>query len=79
MEIVEGSYYDHSKHGRVRVVTVSDGIVSMECMEKMKFIAGQEMPAGVKESDSVFEKCSQPADMTIDAEAAEFDLTGNNA
>lgn len=78
MEIVEESYYDHNKYGRVRVVAVSDETVSMQCVGETNFIAGQKIPKGKKEEVSAFLECSEPANITIDAEPAEFDLTGVN-
>lgn len=79
MRIVENSYYDHDEHGRVKVVDVTNGVVSMEKQEEYEFVSGMgRIPGGTKQAASGFQRDAEPADITIDAESAVFDLTGVN-
>lgn len=77
--IVEGSYYDHAEHGRVKVVDVSNGVVSMEKHDDDTFVSGLgKIPGSTKQSAAGFRRDSEPADVTVSADAAVFDLTGVN-
>lgn len=78
MRIVENSYYDHDEHGRVKVVDVTNGVVSMEKQHETFVSAGQRFPAGAKQSAAGFQDDAEPADVTVSADAAVFDLRGVN-
>lgn len=67
--IVEDSYYDHAEYGRVRVVDVTNGVVSMEKQNETVPITGGRIPAGVKQSAAGFREDAEPADVTVNADA----------
>lgn len=79
MEIIENSYYDHVEHGRVRVVDVTNGVVSMEKQEEYTFTGNNRIPAGVKQAASGFQADAEPADVTVHANPAVFDILGKDA
>lgn len=80
MRIVENSYYDHAEHGRVKVVSVDNGVVSMEKQEEEAFVNGiGKIPGGAQQSAAGFQRDAEPADVTIEAEAAVFDLGAREA
>lgn len=67
-EPVENSYYDHDEHGRVKVVDVTNGVVSMEKQRDTVVTGGVQIPAGVKQSAAGFMRDAEPADVTVDAD-----------
>lgn len=67
MSIVEGGYYIHRDFGKVCVVGVDDGVVSMDIGSKVE-----------EESVSVFRQSSEPADVAVSADPAVLDLTGED-
>jgi hypothetical protein len=78
MKIIDQSYYDHDKHGLIKVVGVTDGEVLMEKQDEVVQEGSQKMLAGAKQSVAGFRRDAEPADINVDAIAAEFNLTGRN-
>lgn len=78
MRIVENSYYDHDEHGRVKVVDVTNGVVSMEKQEEYSIVGGQRIPGGTKQAAAGFQRDAEPADITVKAETAHFNIEGIN-
>lgn len=78
MTIVENSYYDHTDYGLVKVVKVDDGTVFMEKQEEAVKVNGVRIPSGVKQTVENFEKNTSPGDVSVSANAAEFNLTGRD-
>lgn len=76
--IVENSYYDHLEHGLVKVVSVNNGVVSMEKQEDDVVAGARRIPAGVKQAASGFRRDAEPADVEVDAQPVVLDLFGNN-
>ena len=64
MRIVENSYYDHFEHGRVKVVDVENGVVTMEKQEETLSWSGTRFPSMAKQSASGFQDQAEPADIT---------------
>lgn len=78
MRIVENSYYDHDEHGRVKVVDVTNGVVSMEKQQDYSVVGGRRIPGGAKQSAAGFQDQAEPADVKVKAETAFFNLEGIN-
>lgn len=78
MDIVENSYYDHAEHGRVKVVSVRNGVVSMEKQNDYSFIGGSKIPGGAQQSAAGFQEDAEPADITITAAPAVFGVSARN-
>jgi hypothetical protein len=68
MRIVEDSYYDHDEHGRVKVVDVTNGVVSMEKQQDDIVVGGARIPGATKQSAAGFQRDAEPADVTVDAD-----------
>lgn len=77
-EIVEYSYYDHIEHGRVQVVDVTNGVVSMQKQNETVPVTAGRIPAGVKQSAEGFRDDAEPADVTIRANTALFRLNSSD-
>lgn len=71
--IVENSYYDHDEYGRVRVVDLTNGVVSMERVNEKVWMGTTQIPDGVKQSAAGFQRDAEPADVTVKADLAVFD------
>jgi hypothetical protein len=78
MEIIEQSYYDHDEYGRVKVVDVTNGVVSFEKQNEEKFVSGMKIPGGAKQSAAGFQDDAEPADLNITADSVVFDVLGKN-
>lgn len=76
MRIVENSFYEHDEHGLVKVVSVNNGVVSFEKRDESVYTGGMSIPAGSQQAAAGFRDCVEPADITVPANAAVFDLTG---
>lgn len=76
MNIVENSYYDHDEHGRVKVVDVTNRVVSMEKQQDWMFVSGTKIPTAAKQAVSGFKEDAEPADITVQARPAIFDVFG---
>lgn len=77
--IVEDSYYDHPVHGRVKVVDVSATTVSLQLVDDDVDLPGiHTVPKGAYEKVSDFKRDAEPADVTVRAEPAVFDIFGNS-
>lgn len=74
MEIVENSYYDHERFGTVKVVSVNNGVVSMEQQENNVITTAGRIPGGKTQSAAGFQDEAEPADVTIPARPAVFNL-----
>lgn len=79
MEIVENSYYEHNEYGTVKVISVNNGVVSMQKRNEMAKYGATQFPAGAKQSAAGFRKDARPADITIQAKPAVFDMNINDA
>lgn len=76
MSIVEDSYYDHDRHGRVRVVLVEEDTVFMETTEIMD-MGGGKIPTNRKQDVEEFSRETSPADFTVDAPATSIGAEQN--
>jgi len=76
--IIENSYYDHIEYGRVKVVDVDATTVSMELQEDTTVIGSRTIPVAKYEQVSDFKHRADPADITVAADPAVFDIFGHN-
>lgn len=70
MRIIEDSYYQHDQHGLVRVVSVNNGVVSMELQDDDKVIGTATVPRGAQQAAAGFQDDAEPADVTVEADLA---------
>lgn len=68
MRIVENAYYDHSNHGKVKILKIEDNVVHFSTQDS----------ENLSENMSEFEGRVEPADVTVDADPATLDLTGKD-
>lgn len=73
--IVEDSYYDHSEHGRVKVLDVTKGVVTMQKQNEYTAIAGggERFLSYATQSAVGFREDAEPADVTVNADLIVID------
>jgi len=77
MRLVENSYYQHAEYGLVKLIDVTNGVVSMQKQEGRPVnVGGKRIPAGKKQSAAGFQSDAEPADIAVDANVALFGATG---
>lgn len=75
ISLVEDSWYDHDKYGRVRLVRIDEDsdTVLLEKGETTYVTALGDIPAGTRESIETFAQNAQPADISVTPPAVEID------
>jgi len=77
--IVENSYYEHDRHGTVRVVSVDATTVAFEIVDRHHhFPGGHRVLQGQYEAVSEFRAATQPADIDVVVEPATLNSTSTN-
>jgi hypothetical protein len=81
LSLVEDSFYDHDRYGRVRLVSLrrEAGEVLLERQESSTYVTGVgDIPPGVRESIGEFIDNAQPADLSLTPPTVEISADTND-
>lgn len=78
MRIVENSFYEHERYGTVKVVDVTNGVVSMQQRNETVMTTAGNIPGGKQQAAAGFQDEAEPADIEINAQPAMFQAIGND-
>lgn len=74
--VVENSFYEHDEYGLVKVIDITNGVVTMEKRDQEIWTGRQVIPGYSKQSAAGFLDDTEPADITIQGQPAVFNLRG---